>query len=86
MATQFERTTISLTPQQMAGMKKLIENGEYPDLTEGIRAAVNLLLDARTDTGFWEMYMDIRLKMRDQLLQKKEQVTGSSCGPVQVAS
>lgn len=44
MPTQFERTTVSFTRKQMEGMKKLVENGEYPDLTEATRAAVDLFL------------------------------------------
>lgn len=34
------RTTISLTAMQMSGCKRKVEVGEYPDLTEVIRAAV----------------------------------------------
>lgn len=69
-ATQFRRTTISLTGHQMDEMIKLVDRGDFPDLTEAIRAAVNLLLDARTDTGFWELYMDIRLMMRDKEVRR----------------
>lgn len=47
MATQFERTTVSFTESQMKAMKKLVDDGEYPDLTEATRAAVNLFLDLK---------------------------------------
>jgi len=40
MVGNFERTTISLTPPQMGQMRQRVENGEFPDITEGIRATV----------------------------------------------
>jgi Arc/MetJ-type ribon-helix-helix transcriptional regulator len=43
--TTFERTTISLTSPQMSGMKKRIEAGDFPDLSEGIRTAVREYLE-----------------------------------------
>lgn len=56
MPTQFERTTISLTPQQMAGIDKMIEDGIYPDRTEAIRAATNMLLSMQYFPSLMQWY------------------------------
>ena len=49
MTDKFERTTISLTGPQMAGMKKRVSMGDFPDLTEGIRTAVREYLERHPD-------------------------------------
>jgi Arc/MetJ-type ribon-helix-helix transcriptional regulator len=38
--SRIERTTISLTAYQMREMKKRLDHGMFPDMTEGIRVAV----------------------------------------------
>ncbi|WP_372959471.1 hypothetical protein [Methanoregula sp.] len=40
----------------MKAMKKLVGDGEYPDLTEAIRAAVNLLIEVHKYPSLWHWH------------------------------